>query len=131
MVIDSVTTSRFAVILALSIAMSSGHGCNAEDALDRFEEELVTTPKREEYTGPRKRTARAATVRCFASFPKFKRAMKKTHQKSSKRDVNEWHHIVGQHPHNKKKFKPKDFDAQYDHGIRILEKLEISWTLLE
>ena len=67
--------------------------------------DIADQPTQPAYTGPRKRTAHAATVRCFDSFGKFKRAMVKTGNKSRYQQT-EWHHIV-------------------------LKKLEISWKLPE
>lgn len=55
----------------------------------------------ERYPGPRGRKVYGEDVRCFDTFGKFKRAMEK---EGRKKLGYQWHHIVAQHPGNKKQF---------------------------
>jgi hypothetical protein len=91
------------LLMALALAVLTTAACNADEYLngdDKAEQAVVDT-------GPRKRAARRADVRCYDSFGKFKRAMAKLGQTSKKKE-SEWHHIVGQHNHNVRKFGAHD-----------------------
>ena len=105
------------MLLALLVAALCASACNTsiEDVLDLDEEPSHV----EAYTGPRKRAAHRQTVHCFESHSKFKRAMGKRGLRSRAGET-EWHHIVGQHNHNKKKFGA--YDLHCTDNIVLLKK---------
>jgi hypothetical protein len=88
--------------LAIAVVITLGTpACSVDELLDDSPESISGTQ------GPRKRSSNRPGTRCFETFDKFKRAMEKE-GKARRNDGKQWHHIVGQHPANKRKFGEYD-----------------------
>lgn len=117
----AMTMTVLLALLALLVAALCACNTNIEDVLDLDEEPSHAKA----YTGPRKRAAHRATVHCFESYSKFKRAMGKRGLRS-RTGESQWHHIVGQHSDNKKKFG--EYDLHCTDNI-VLLRLEMHQKL--
>lgn len=117
------------LVLALWLAWTglATLGCETVDAVDEFldkhskhSEPSGTPTKRSKKTGtasgPKNRIAKQPDVRCYNTFKTFK-----DNEGQAGEDM-QWHHIVGQHEANERKFGRHDLNCT-DNVIRIHQSI--------